>query len=55
MPRLKDRYRTEVTSVLHEEFKYDNPMQVPRLEKIVVNIGMGEALQNAKALDAAVC
>ncbi|MCA9868857.1 MAG: 50S ribosomal protein L5 [Caldilineae bacterium] len=54
MPRLKERYRTEVTSALHEEFKYDNPMQVPRLEKIVVNIGMGEALQNAKSLDAAV-
>jgi large subunit ribosomal protein L5 len=54
MPRLKDRYRTEVISALQEEFKYDNPMRVPRLEKIVVNIGMGEALQNAKALDAAV-
>lgn len=54
MPRLQERYRTEVISALQEEFKYDNPMQVPRLQKIVVNIGMGEALQNAKALDAAV-
>ena len=54
MPRLKDRYRAEVTSALLEEFKYDNPMQVPGLQKIVVNIGMGEALQNAKSLDAAV-
>lgn len=54
MPRLKDRYRAEITSALLEEFKYDNPMQVPGLEKIVVNIGMGEALQNAKSLDAAV-
>ena len=39
---------------LQKEFNYTNPMQVPRLEKIVVNIGLGEALQNAKALDAAV-
>ena len=54
MPRLQERYRTEVISALQEEFKYDNPMRVPRVQKIVVNIGMGEALQNAKALDAAV-
>ena len=51
MPRLKDLYRDEVVSALLEEFGYENPMQVPRLEKIVVNIGMGEALQNAKALE----
>jgi large subunit ribosomal protein L5 len=53
MPKLKDRYSNEVVPALRDEFQYVNPMQVPRLQKIVVNIGMGEALQNAKALDAA--
>jgi large subunit ribosomal protein L5 len=51
---LRQRYRDEVVPVLIKEFGYQNPMEVPRLSKIVVNIGMGEALQNAKALDAAV-
>lgn len=54
MPRLKDKYEREVVPALKEEFKYENPMQVPRLAKIVVNIGIGEAITNAKALDAAV-
>ena len=54
MPRLKDRYREQIVPALRKELGYENVMQVPRLEKIVVNIGMGEALQNAKALDAAV-
>lgn len=54
MPRLKDQYHNEVVSTLLKEFNYDNPMQVPYLDKIVVNIGMGEALQNAKSLDFAV-
>lgn len=54
MPRLKDKYEREVVPALKEEFKYENPMQVPRMAKIVVNIGMGEAISNAKALDAAV-
>lgn len=54
MPRLKDRYRNEVMPALQDEFNYSNPMQVPRLQKIVVNIGMGEALQNAKSLEFAV-
>jgi large subunit ribosomal protein L5 len=48
------RYRDEVVSALQKEFGYANLMQVPRLDKIVVNIGLGEALTNAKALDAAV-
>lgn len=48
------RYRDEVVPALQKEFNYTNPMQVPRLDKIVVNIGLGEALTNAKALDAAV-
>jgi large subunit ribosomal protein L5 len=51
MPRLKERYKNEVVDLLREDFDYENPMQVPQLEKIVINIGMGEALQNAKALD----
>jgi len=54
MPRLKDYYREQVVSTLRSELGYENVMQVPRLDKIVVNIGLGEALQNAKALDAAV-
>ncbi len=53
MPRLKDKYREEIVPVLMREFKYRNIMEVPRLVKVVVNIGLGEALQNAKALDAA--
>jgi len=53
MPRLKDLYRVEAIPALMEQFGYDNVMQVPRLEKIVVNVGVGEALQDAKALDAA--
>ena len=51
---LRARYREEVVPALQKEFGYVNPNQVPRLTKIVVNIGLGEALTNAKALDAAV-
>ncbi|MBN1582605.1 MAG: 50S ribosomal protein L5, partial [Anaerolineae bacterium] len=47
------RYRNEVVPAMIEEFDYKNVMQCPRLEKIVVNIGLGEALQNAKVLDSA--
>lgn len=54
MPRLKDKYDSDVVPVLRDEFKYVNPMQVPTLAKIVVNVGLGEAIANAKALDAAV-
>ncbi|MCS7296296.1 MAG: 50S ribosomal protein L5 [Chloroflexota bacterium] len=50
-PRLKDRYLNEVVPQLRQEFGYKNVMQVPRLEKIVVNVGLGEALSNAAALD----
>jgi large subunit ribosomal protein L5 len=53
MPRLKEQYREQVVPAMMEEFGYDNPMRVPRLVKIVVNIGLGEAMQNARALDAA--
>jgi len=53
MLRLKDRYKTEMVPALMQEFGYRNVMEVPRLEKIVVNVGLGEALENVKALDAA--
>ncbi|MBM4458539.1 MAG: 50S ribosomal protein L5 [Chloroflexi bacterium] len=53
IPRLLERYRAEVVPALEKEFAYDNVMQAPRVVKVVLNIGMGEALQNAKALDAA--
>ena len=52
--QLKVRYATEIVPALTKHFEYTNPMEVPRLEKIVVNIGLGEALTNAKAVDAAV-
>jgi large subunit ribosomal protein L5 len=53
MSRLKERYREEVIPRLRELCGFSNIMQVPRLEKIVINIGLGEAIQNAKALEAA--
>jgi len=53
MSRLKERYRKEVIPNLMELYGYKNIMQVPRLDKIVLNIGLGEAIQNAKALEAA--
>lgn len=53
LPRLLERYRTEVQPVLIREFGYDNPMRAPRLEKMVVNIGLGEALTSSSALTAA--
>ena len=52
--RLHERYKAEVVPALSKQFEYVNPNQVPRLQKIVVNIGLGEALTNAKAIDAAV-
>ena len=51
--RLHERYTAEVVPALQKQFEYGNPNQVPRLSKIVVNIGLGETLTNAKALDAA--
>lgn len=53
-PRLKERYRTEAVPSLIREFGFQNSMAVPTVKKITVNIGMGEALTNSKALDAAV-
>jgi large subunit ribosomal protein L5 len=51
---LRLRYHDEVVPALQRDFSYANPMQIPRLDKVVVNIGLGEAIANAKALDAAV-
>jgi large subunit ribosomal protein L5 len=52
--RLQERYNATVKPALMQEFGYTNPLQVPRLEKIVVNMGVGEAVQDAKKIDAAV-
>jgi large subunit ribosomal protein L5 len=51
-PRLKQKYLTEVVPALMQEFKYGSIMQVPRVNKVVVNVGLGEALSNSKALEA---
>jgi large subunit ribosomal protein L5 len=51
---LKQRYQDEIAAQLRKEFKHDNVMQIPRMQKIVVNVGLGEALTNAKAVDNAV-
>jgi large subunit ribosomal protein L5 len=51
---LRQRYHDEIVPALQREFEYANAMQIPRVEKVVVNIGLGEAIANAKALDAAV-
>jgi large subunit ribosomal protein L5 len=51
--RLRDKYKKEIVPALQKEFSFKNVMQVPKLEKIVVNCGVGEAIQNAKLLDAA--
>jgi large subunit ribosomal protein L5 len=53
VPRLKERYQKEVVPALMKELNFRNPMAVPRLRKIVVNMGLGEAIQNAKLLDSA--
>jgi large subunit ribosomal protein L5 len=54
MTRLQERYEAEVRPALMQEFGYKNPMQVPRLDKIVLNMGVGEAVQDVKKIDAAV-
>jgi len=54
MTRLKDYYLKEVVPALVKEFNYKNRMEIPKLEKIVVNMGLGEAIQNIKILDSAV-
>jgi large subunit ribosomal protein L5 len=52
-PRLKERYQTEIVPAMRQEFDYSSVMAVPRVEKVVLNIGIGEAIQNAKALESA--
>jgi large subunit ribosomal protein L5 len=54
MARLKNKYQDTVVPAMIKEFAYKNAMQVPRLEKITINVGVGEATQNAKAIDATV-
>ncbi|MFQ6003057.1 MAG: 50S ribosomal protein L5 [Candidatus Zixiibacteriota bacterium] len=54
MARLKEKYKKEIVPALMKKFGYKNVMQVPRLEKIVVNLGMGDAIQNVKLLDSAI-
>jgi len=54
MARLKELYRTEIVPAMMKEFGYRNPLQVPRLDKITLNMGVGEAVANDKAMDAAV-
>jgi large subunit ribosomal protein L5 len=51
MSRLKERYKKEIAPAMGKEYGYKNVMAIPRLEKIVINIGLGEAIQNAKLLD----
>lgn len=53
-PRLKELYQTEVRKKIQDQFGIKNPMAVPRIEKVVLNMGMGEAISNAKILDSAV-
>ena len=52
-PRLKERYKSEIVPELMREFSYRNPMQVPRVEKVTLNIGLGEAKENARAVETA--
>src|SRR6185312_6002468 len=54
LPRMQQRYRDEIRGKLQSQFGYGNPMQVPKLEKIVINMGVGEAAGDQKKLDAAV-
>lgn len=53
MTRLKDKYTSEIAPAIQQKFGYKNVMQTPKLEKVVINIGVGEAIQNSKVIDAA--
>jgi large subunit ribosomal protein L5 len=53
MPRLQDFYKSDVVPKLKDKFAYKNPMQVPKIEKVIVNMGLGEALENVKIIDSA--
>ena len=54
MSRLKEKFNKEITPALMSKFEYKSVMQLPKVEKIVINMGVGDAVQNSKALDAAV-
>ena len=54
MPRLKQKYRETIVPALQEEFQYANPMRIPGLTKIVVNMGVGEAARDSKIIDGAI-
>jgi large subunit ribosomal protein L5 len=54
MPRLKERYKKEILPALMKQFAYQNPLQAPKLSKVVINMGLGEAISNIKVIDSAV-
>ncbi|MEG1971750.1 MAG: 50S ribosomal protein L5, partial [Oscillospiraceae bacterium] len=54
MPRLKDTYKADIIPAMMQKFGYKNINQVPKLEKVVINMGLGEARDNAKVLDSAI-
>lgn len=54
MPRLRDKYQSDVAPALMKKFNYKSPMQIPKIDKIIVNVGCGDAKENAKVLDAVV-
>ena len=54
MSRLKEKYQNEIVDALMKKFGYKNIMEVPKLDKVVINMGVGEAKENAKLLEAAV-
>ena len=54
MARLKEKYKNEIAPALMAKFSYSSPMQIPKLDKIVINIGLGEAKDNPKAIDSAI-
>ena len=54
MERLKEKYQKEIAAALKEKFNYDSAMQIPKLEKIVINMGVGEVRENPKALESAI-
>lgn len=54
MPRLKDKYKNEVAPALMEKFAYKSVMQIPKVEKVIINMGLGEAKENSRALESAV-
>lgn len=54
MPRLKEKYKNDIIPAMQEKFKYKSVMQIPKLEKVVINMGVGDVKENPKAIDAAV-